>query len=152
MGVEVRKQAGVLQDVNPHHGQSSSLGSLWKLIRSAGFLAVLLGSLGIAAAGFGLVAFLFLTRSYTPPSAHLVKDLYFDYSDSTAAAVASLVDIALPGSPVRPHNPCNEAYNSVDPMGKHGRECMACAGRAGTGVPQRPAHERVAGARGCGAT
>ena len=32
-------------------------------------------------------------RSFAPPAAHLVKDLYFDYSDSSAVAAASFLDI-----------------------------------------------------------
>ena len=45
---------------------------------------------GLAITFFGIFILLYsiLTRSYIPAQAHLVKDLFFDYSDSTATASA----------------------------------------------------------------
>lgn len=64
-----------------------------QFIQSAVLLLSCLASLGVAAIGFSFLVYIFFSRSYAPPAAHLVKDLYFDYSDSSAVAAASFLDI-----------------------------------------------------------
>lgn len=45
---------------------------------------------GLAASFLGifLLLYSFLSRSYIPARTHLTKDLYFDYTDSSATATA----------------------------------------------------------------
>lgn len=57
-------------------------------------MALLGGSAGgaaVASTGAGLLLWLYVTRTFTPASAHVVKPLYFDYTQLQAVAATSLV-------------------------------------------------------------
>lgn len=51
-----------------------------------------MASLTVVAAGVGVIAFVILARTVAPAVAHLSKELYFDYSETTAVATVSLLD------------------------------------------------------------
>jgi len=65
----------------------------WAEVATSSFLLLTcLASLAVAALGFALLVYIFFSRSFAPPKAHLVKNLYFDYADSSAFASASFLD------------------------------------------------------------
>lgn len=71
--------------------------SLVQWIGTARSLALLGGSAGAAttaSAGVGLLIWLYVTRTFTPASAHVVKPLYFDYTKLQAVATTSMVSKA----------------------------------------------------------
>lgn len=84
----------------PQRGDGLNDGvSLWATVWSWAGTArslMLFSAAGVAAfaacCGVALLMFLFIARTYAPASAHIVKPLYFDYTQLEAVATASLID------------------------------------------------------------
>lgn len=60
-------------------------------MRSAALFAATLSCAVVACLGVALLVFLFVARTFAPASAHLVRPLYFDYSEAEATASVSLL-------------------------------------------------------------
>ena len=86
----------MLQEESPESQDASSSSRSWlHFAQSAFLLLACLISLSVAAAGFFTLVYIFFSRSFAPPAAHLAKDLYFDYTDSRATATATFLDSSL---------------------------------------------------------
>ncbi len=69
--------------------------SLWtwaRRMQSAALLAASLACALVACLGAGLLAFLFVARTFAPATAHIVQPLYFDYTQLEATASVSLLN------------------------------------------------------------
>lgn len=78
----------------PSEEASNPLRSWWEVARSSLLLLTCLASLAVAALGFSLLVYIFFSRLFAPPRDHLVRDLYFDYSEVSATASTSFLESA----------------------------------------------------------
>lgn len=60
-------------------------------MRSAALLAATMSCAAVACLGVALLVFLLVSRTFAPATAHIVRPLYFDYSEADATASASLL-------------------------------------------------------------
>ena len=78
----------------PQERQAKKLFSFVAWFRSGLLLAVMFSGFITSILGIALLGYILLSRSYAPPTAHLAKDMYFDYTQEAAIATASFVDAA----------------------------------------------------------